>query len=509
MQASTIAGRVEGYNRDGIYVFKGIPYGRDTGGSNRFMPPRKPVPWTGVRSSRAYGGVSPQDVGGPPENDEDHFTLQWDKGYPSENCLSVNIWTPELAASRKRPVMVWLHGGGFVVGSGHELPFYDGESLARTGDVVVVTLNHRLGVVGFLDLSGIDPRCEQSGNVGMLDIIAALEWVRDNIGEFGGDADNVTIFGQSGGGAKVSTLMAMPRAKGLFHKAIVQSGSMLRGKNQADARQWASAIMAELKVSDVAGLQAVSWPQLLAATASVNEKVRKGGGALASAIAFGPVVDGALLPQHPFDPGAPATAANIPLLVGSVANETPLAFWNPKAPDLTEGQLIASAVKTFGETQGRAIVAAYRKWKPYVSPFELQTLIIDPRIEVTAQADRQAANSADVYVYLFSRRGTVLDGKLLAHHNSDLPYVFNNIDRGLAMTGGGLPAYLLADRMSKAWAAFAHNGNPSHPGIPSWPKYKSSTGAVMIFDDQCEALMDPDREGRRLIEATGKSLVAW
>lgn len=509
MQVQTEAGVVAGYNRDGVYTFKGIPYGADTGGSNRFRAPQRPEPWLGVRSTRAYGGVSPQDIGGPPENDEDHFTLQWDKGYPSENCLSLNIWTPELKTGRKRPVMVWLHGGGFVVGSGHELPFYDGENLSRKGDVVVVTINHRLGAVGFLDLSEIDPSFAESANVGMLDIIAALEWVRTTIGEFGGDAQNVTIFGQSGGGGKVCALLAMPRARGLFHKAIVQSGSMARAKEQGEARRLAKAMMDRLNAKDVAALQAISWQELLARSREAYDAIHGAEGFLASAGAFAPVVDGVLLPQHPFDPKAPPTSEHIPLLVGSVANEMPLAFFNPDAPAMTEEQLVASAVKAFGEEPGRAIVAAYRRWKPDVPPFELQTLIIDPRTAVVRHADRQSANRADVYTFLFQRKATVLDGKLLAHHNAELPYVFDNIDRGLGITGGGEKAYILADRMSKAWAAFAHTGNPNHPGLPSWPKYDAKSGPVMVFDDRCEVLLDPDREGRLLIENSGKALEVW
>src|SRR5712692_2916915 len=224
----TTAGKVRGYIAREIYTFKGIPYGAPTGGANRFMPPTKVTPWTGLRSSMYYGQVSPQGPRAGWKNDEESFMFEWDDGQFGEDCLRVNVWTQGVNDNRKRPVMVWLHGGGFSAGSGQELKAYDGESLARRGDVVMVSLNHRLNALGHLNLVAYGSKYEASGNAGMLDIVLALEWVRDNVGNFGGDPSNVTIFGQSGGGSKVSTLMAMPSAKGLFHKAVIESGSVLR-----------------------------------------------------------------------------------------------------------------------------------------------------------------------------------------------------------------------------------------------------------------------------------------
>jgi para-nitrobenzyl esterase len=235
-EVDTQAGRVGGYVHKGIYTFKGIPYGATTEGASRFVPPSKPASWTGVRSSRQFGHVAPQAARTGWANDEESFMFSWDDGIQGEDCLRVNVWTPGIDDHGKRPVMVWLHGGGYAAGSGQELRSYDGENLARRGDVVVVTLNHRLNVLGYLDLSGYGDKYAGSANAGMLDIVAALEWVRDNIAAFGGDPGRVTIFGQSGGGGKVSVLMGMPAAKGLFHRAIVESGSTLRVRTQESSR---------------------------------------------------------------------------------------------------------------------------------------------------------------------------------------------------------------------------------------------------------------------------------
>ena len=245
----TTAGQVRGYRRNGIHTFKGIPYGGPTGGAGRFRPPAPPAPWTGVRSSMQYGPTCPQVPRAGWANDEEAWLFGWDDGQPGEDCLRVNLWTPALGEG-KRPVMVWLHGGGFHAGSGQELPSYDGENLSRRGDVVVVSLNHRLGVLGFLNLA--EPGGEKyarSGNVGMLDIVLALEWVRDNVARFGGDPGNVTIFGQSGGAGKVSTLMAMPAARGLFHRAIAQSGSALTAMPAEQAVKNTDQILQRLKIS--------------------------------------------------------------------------------------------------------------------------------------------------------------------------------------------------------------------------------------------------------------------
>jgi para-nitrobenzyl esterase len=307
----TTTGRVRGYTRNGIQTFKGIPYAESTAGANRFMPPEKVKPWSGVRSSLHYGPVSPQPARTGWKNDEESFMFLWDDGIPGEDCLRVNVWTPALDDQTKRPVMVWLHGGGFFAGSGQELPAYDGENLARRGNVVVVSLNHRLGALGFLDLShSKDERFARSGNVGMLDIVAALEWVRDNIAAFGGDPGSVTVFGQSGGGGKVAALMAMPSAHGLFHRAIVESGSMLHVRSPDLAMRLTDELLKELDLDDsrLADLQYLPYQQIIAAGAKILARqphrppdFRR----MSDQLGWAPVNDGAVIPQHPFDPVQP------------------------------------------------------------------------------------------------------------------------------------------------------------------------------------------------------------
>ena len=268
----TESGKVGGFLQDGIYIYKGIPYAK----AERFMPPQPADKWEGVRSSRMFGPTCPQGKRAGWGADEHAFAFHWDDGYPGEDCLRVNIWTPGLNDGKKRPVMVWLHGGGYAAGSGQELPSYDGFNLAKKGDAVVVTLNHRLNVLGFLDLSAYGDKYAKSGNAGLLDLVAALQWVNKNIAAFGGDAQNVTIFGQSGGGGKVSTLLATPSAKGLYHKAIVQSGSMLRTMNAKYSRRIGAAVMDELglKASQIDELQKMPYERLLAAGEKAVAKVK-------------------------------------------------------------------------------------------------------------------------------------------------------------------------------------------------------------------------------------------
>ena len=318
--AETESGKVAGYVENGIYIYKGIPYAK----AERFMPPQPADKWEGVRSSRMFGPTCPQAVRMGWGADEHAFAFHWDDGYPGEDCLRVNIWTPGLNDGKKRPVMVWLHGGGYAAGSGQELPSYDGFNLAKKGDAVVVTLNHRLNVLGFLDLSAYGDKYAKSGNAGLLDLVAALQWVNKNIAAFGGDAQNVTIFGQSGGGGKVSTLLATPSAKGLYHKAIVQSGSMLRTMDAKYSRRIGAAVMDELglKASQIDELQKMPYERLLAAgekaVAKVKAEVEKEDGISTFIFGWAPTVDGDVLPAQPFDPQAPAQSKDVPVMIHRV-----------------------------------------------------------------------------------------------------------------------------------------------------------------------------------------------
>jgi len=308
----TTAGRVRGVVNRGVFTYRGLPYGASTAGSHRFLPARKPEPWTGVRDAFQNGHSSPQVAPAP-------SAIGWGlrgSSAQGEDCLVLNVFTPAVNDGGRRPVMMWIHGGGYTYGSGSSLG-YDGANLSRVGDVVVVCINHRLNIAGHLYLGGVSQAYAESGNVGLLDIVTALQWVRDNIARFGGNPGNVTIFGQSGGGGKVSTLLAMPAAKGLFHKAIIESGSTLKQMTRDDAERTTDRVMKTLGLprGSITELQNVPLPKLLAAMGD-GASAGDGGG-----LRFGPVVDGHALPRDPFDPTAPDVSADVPLIIGTTETE--------------------------------------------------------------------------------------------------------------------------------------------------------------------------------------------
>jgi para-nitrobenzyl esterase len=498
----TTAGKVRGYSAQGILTFKGIPFAGSTAGPNRFMPPTKPQPWASVRSSMYYGQVCPQGARAGWKNDEESFMFEWDDGQPGEDCLRINVWTPG-ADNRKRPVMVWLHGGGFSAGSGQELKAYYGESIARRGDIVLVSLNHRLNVFGYLDLSKYGEDYARSANVGMLDLVAALEWVRDNISKFGGDPGNVMIFGQSGGGSKVSTLMAMPSAKGLFHKAAIESGSSLRQSTPEYSERLAVALfdVLGLSSSQVSKLRDVPFERLAQAQQEALLKAfpeptipGTGGG-------WRPTPDGRILPSQPFDPVAPAVSAGVPLLVGSVLNEMTHGINHPEYEDMTMDEVQRRARVRFKD-RTEAVIAAYQMLYPKAKPFDVLSVAFasESRQNCVTQAERKAAlGGASAYMFWFTWQTPVLDGRPRAFHCAELPFVFNNTDRAAAMTGGGPEARELGGRVSDVWIAFARKGDPNHPGLPKWPAFTAKEGALMIFDNKCEVRMNPDGEARRAV----------
>jgi para-nitrobenzyl esterase len=501
----TSAGKVRGYSARGVLTFKGIPYAGTTAGPNRFMPPTKPTPWTGIRSSMYYGPVCPQGARNGWKNDEDAFMFEWDDGQPGEDCLRINVWTPA-TDNRKRPVMVWLHGGGFSAGSGQELKAYDGESIARRGDVVLVSLNHRLNIFGYLALAKYGDEFAGSANVGMLDLVAALEWVRDNISNFGGDPGNVTIFGQSGGGSKVSVLMAMPSAKGLFHKAAIESGSSLRQNIPEDSEKLAASVLNVLGIapSDVRKLRDVPFEKLAAVQGEALRKafpatlVPGGGGG------WRPTPDGHILPSQPFDPVAPAISAGIPLLVGTVLNEMTHGINHPEYEEMTKDEALRRARDRFHD-RAETVIAAYQKLYPAAKPFDVLSVAFaaQSRQNCVTQAERKAAQGgAPVYMFWFTWQTPVLDGRPRAFHCAELPFVFNNTDRAAAMTGGGPKARELGGRVSDAWIAFARKGDPNHSGLPKWPAFTAKDGALMVLDNKCEVRMNPDGEARRSLYST-------
>jgi para-nitrobenzyl esterase len=491
--AETTAGKVAGSANGPVRIFKGIPYGAPTGGANRFMPPQKAAPWSGVRDATRIGPRCPQPPtpGLMPEE-----AVDLDYGPMSEDCLYLNVWTAGSDSAVKRPVMVWFHGGGYAVGSGGSVR-YDGSNLARKRDVVVVTVNHRLNAFGFLDLTSIGgAKFAGSGNVGMLDIVAALEWVRDNIANFGGDSGNVTVFGESGGGGKVSTLMAMPAAKGLFHRAIAQSGVALRGMTGDAAAATARALLSQLGIDsgNLDQIQDIPFERILAAL----EAVRPPPG-------FGPVVDGRVLPRHPFDPQAPAVSAEVALLLGS--NLTERTFFADTPLDPIDDAALLGHVKRYtglGDAAAAGLIATYRKSRPDAdNTFIYQLLSADwwMTANVITEAERKAKlGRAAAYVYHFEKRTPVRDGKLKVPHTLEVAYAFDNIDLSTAVTGTGADKHDLADKMSAMWTAFARTGNPSIAGL-TWEPYSAERRAVMILDDHPRLELDPYREERLAIGA--------
>ena len=505
----TSSGRIRGYVRNGIYAFKDIPYGADTSGKNRFMPPQRPVPWTNVRPCLYHGFVSPQGPRGGWKNNEESWLFSWDDGSQSEDCLNLNVWT-EGADHAKRPVMVWLHGGGFSAGSATELPSYDGENLARRG-VVLVSVTHRLNVFGFLNLAASGDRFAISGNVGMLDIVAALEWVRDNISEFGGDPGRVTVFGQSGGGGKVTALMAMPAAKGLFLRAIVESGSLLTSATMESSGAVADKLLKHLDLSgaDIEKLQQMPFDELQkAATETIQTHVPASGvidfRRLGRNLGWSPVAGNAALPTQPFDPTAPEMSASVPMIVGNTLNEFVNGINKPDAFKMT-AQELDSNVGNLYKDRAHDVITTFRQSFPNANNFQLWSVIATGGVRATAleQVRRKTAqHAAPAYSYRFDWQTPILDGRPMAFHCSELAFVFDNTARCENMTGNGTAARSLADKMSEAWIHFAATGDPNHAGIPRWKPFDPATNGTMVFDNECKFSEHLDDECQKAIQLT-------
>ena len=492
--AQTANGKVAGYIQDGVTIFKGIPYAK----ANRFEAPVQADSWEGIRSCRQYGPVSPQGARSGWANDEIAFAFNWNDGVQGEDCLRLNVWTPALD-SRKRPVMVWLHGGGYSAGSGQELPSYDGTSLAFAEDVVVVSINHRLNVLGFLDLSAYGEKYAKSANAGLLDIVASLKWVRDNIAAFGGDPSNVTIFGQSGGGGKVTTLLATPCAKGLFHKAIVQSGSMLRTMESKYSRKIGIATVRNLGLdaSSIDKISEVPYGELLAAEEKAIAQVKAEAdrdGVASFIFGWAPTVDGAVLPSQPFDPQAPAISADIPMIIGTTRHEFSMTTYVPALRNAGREEVIGILKGRYGEGTER-FLELFAKAYPGSKPADMLDADFVFRPSAIEQALRKSLQgAAPVYMYMFNWESPVLDGILRSTHCMEIPFVFNNADRHASMTGGGAQAMELASKMSHCWAEFARCGKPSAEGLPEWEPFEAEKRAVMFFDNTCKMSYSHDKE---------------
>ena len=495
----TASGKIRGAVAGGIHAFKGIPYGASTGGANRFRPPQPVAPWTGVRDAFAYHGQAPQSPARVKRRSEmDNILGPADDTPETEDCLTLNVWTP--GTTGKRPVMVWLHGGAFAYGSGNRA-VTDGANLAKRGDVVVVSVNHRLNICGYLHLEDIGgERYAQSGNAGSLDMVAALQWVRDNIAAFGGDPGCVTIFGESGGGGKVSALLVMPAAKGLFHRAVIQSGAAVRFTTRERANALADAVCKQL--GGVDRLAEAPLDRLLDAIVPASRAAGPRAFPLLDRYDFGPVVDDAVVAQHPAEPSTSPLGDGVPLMIGGTAREASLfldddAVWDRT---LTEDQLRERLAAVAGPDTAAAL-KIYRERLPGANPgdrliaaltgsnFSVRTWLYSER--------RSARGAAPTYHYSLDWPSPFAGGRMAAHHAMDLPFVFDTTEVPLSTKGAdGAPE--LAAIMSATWAAFARNGTPDNAALPSWPAYSPGERATMVFDTRCRVVNDPDSDARQL-----------
>jgi para-nitrobenzyl esterase len=509
--ADTVYGKVKGYQLRGIFYFLGVPYGADTSGPNRFMPPQKPKPWTDVFPAVWWGNSAPQIMEKRYANAYGSFADHWNYDDVSEDCLRLNVFTPAINDGKKKPVMFWCHGGGFTNGNGIEQDGYNGENFCRNHDAVFVSVNHRLGPMGFSNFAKAGgEKFEASGNVGMLDLVAALEWVRDNISNFGGDPGNVTIMGQSGGGAKVSTLTAMPSAKGLFHKAVVLSGATTKTGEKDYAEKQGEYILKEagLKPSEIGKLQEMPWMEyyLLANRAAAKLAQESGPSTGIMRRGFNPCADGKYLPADPYYPVAAPTAEEVPMLICSTMNEFAPSRTDPELEKITlDGVKAKLKEPTFfgpGLANADAVVDSYAKAFPGRKPVEIWSMVFGSRQGVVALADAKSKQPAPVYVAWFCWQPPLFDNRMRAFHCLDICFWYSNTDLMLTHSGGGARPRKLSENMSASLAQFMRTGNPNCGKLPEWPKYSTEKGEVMILDDASEVKNDPDREARKELPVT-------
>ena len=487
------SGRVRGEIYKGISIFRGIPYGAGTEGANRFLPPRPPASWTGVRDVVDYGQTAPQAPGWLSEGG-----FEGRRPEMGEDCLCLNVRTPA-ADSGKRPVLVWLHGGGFEAGSGSSL-LYDGTHLARRGDVVVLTVNHRLGIFGHCHLENLFGEAfAGSANAGYLDVVAALRWVNANIAQFGGDPDNVTVLGQSGGGRKVSLLTASNMARGLFHRGIVQSGSHLRLMSRARANELSERLLRhfDLKRTDAHKLQHIPWRDLRRANRDITRETR---------LRYSPTLDATTFAAHPWDPEAPSSAATIPMMIGTCRTELSNQLGNGETFALDDAGLTERLRAFVPAEDVAALVALFKQSSPGASAPELFFRITTARgywRDSVLQTEAKARQGgAPVYSYRLMWRTPVDGGRLITPHSLDLPFMFDNVAKAPHMVGAATAdTEAMANMMSQTWLAFARTGNPNNPLVPAWQPYDLQTRTVMLFDTPPVVQSDPHREERLAMEA--------
>lgn len=495
--AETTYGKVQGIINAGIKEFKFVPYGAPTSGKHRYMPPRNPIAWKGVRECIGYGPISPQT---PADlRSEYGMMIQWDRhvgdGGMGEDVLHLNIWTPGVNDGGKRPVLVSFHGGGYATGSGNA-PGYDGAQLARFGDVVVVTVNHRLASFGYLNLVdvGAPPEFAYAGACGIMDLVSSLEWVKANIANFGGDPSQVMIFGQSGGGAKTSAILATPTAKGLFHRAAVQSGSALRFQTREDSAKLAEQFVARLGLTKatIHKIQNLPWQALLSAQTAM--------GLSAPGAGFAPVLDGKYLPHHPFDPSAPTESLNVPVIVSTALEDAALRLTNF---DVDEAGVKAILAQRYADKAGQ-IWQMYRRAYPEKAPYLIQAQIFTDagfRRSAFAQAERKAsAGGAPAYLYIWAWPSPGFGGKFGAVHGTDVSASFYNVRDGIIGVGGKESA-LMCQRLASCWVSFAKTGDPNNEHIPHWPAYDTTNRSTMIFDSDTRVENDARGEMRKFWES--------
>ncbi len=506
--ANTQYGKVRGFLDGGVFTFKGVPYGDTTAGENRWLPAKSPKPWTDEFPALVYGANCPQNLHTWTGN-EQTFIQDWDDGWQSEDMLKLNIWTPSLTG--KRAVMFYIHGGGFSFGSSYELPSHEGAQMARHHDVVQVSVNHRLNMLGFFDASEIGGSAyEDSVNVGMTDLVAALKWVHENIANFGGDPDRVMIYGQSGGGSKVTTLMGMPTAVGLIHRAAAQSGGGGNIPDKDHQREVARQVMKDLSLApnDIASLQKMEWSKLIAAGNAAVTKINppmQGGMPFAPGpprVGWSPCVDGKNINIRSMFDAAPDVSKNVPMLVGSVTEEG-----NRMSSHPTEAEWHAGLAQAYGDDKATAIIAALKKAYPQKA---IQTLSymcggrgglggLTMRNNVVKMARlKHELKAAPAYAYYFTWQTPILDGLPGAWHTAELQFCFDNTKRCEQGTGNTPEAQALATKMATAWANFASTGNPSQPGL-TWEPTDPDTNKTMVWDNDCRMVNDPDAEARKLI----------
>ncbi len=485
---TTTNGKVRGYVDGEVSVFKGLRYGADTGGARRFAAPVKPEPWTDVKDALAYGAASMQTGKG-----EEGETL-------SEDCLFLNVWTPAKASKKdgladgaKRPVMFYIHGGAYNGGSGAS-PWYDGTKLAKRGDVVVVTVNHRLNAFGYLYLARLfnDPTVADSGNAGQLDLVLALQWVRDNIARFGGDPNRVMLFGQSGGGAKIATLMAMPSAKGLFHRAATMSGQQVTVGGPFNATKRAKAFMDKLGVKDLAGLRALPADQLLNGLKAVDPIAGQGG------VYMGPVLDQRSLTRHPFFPDASPVGLSVPMMCGNTHDETKgFIGWDAKAFPQTWDEVIARLPGQFAariDIDPETVVAFYRKTYPHYSPSDVYFAASTAGRSWKAaiiQDEERAKAGAPAWAYQVNWKSPRDGGVFGAPHTIDIGLVFGTLDAKGSIVGTGPESVAMSNTMSDAFINFARNGDPNGGALPRWEPYTLPRRQTMVFDNTSRMEDDP------------------